>query len=64
MGLSLPRHPFALMRPNLPRQKIATCADVLAARGGTWLTVAGLVPVRQMRAPVTERSNQSGEKLT
>jgi hypothetical protein len=40
MGLSLRRHPFALMRHDLVRQKIATCADVLAAREA----VAGLVP--------------------
>jgi error-prone DNA polymerase len=38
------------MRHDLARQKIATCADVLAARDGPWLTVAGLVLVRQMPA--------------
>ncbi len=41
MGLPLRRHPFAFMRLDLERQKIATCADVLAARDGTWLTVLG-----------------------
>jgi error-prone DNA polymerase len=50
MGLSLRRHPFAFMRHDLAQQKIATCADVLAARDGTWLTVAGSVLVRQMPA--------------
>jgi hypothetical protein len=31
------------MRHDLASQKIATCADVLPARDGKWLTVAGLV---------------------
>jgi error-prone DNA polymerase len=50
MGLSLRRHPFAFLRQDLARRDIATCADVHAARDGTWLTVAGLVLVRQMPA--------------
>jgi error-prone DNA polymerase len=50
MGLSLRRHPFAFLRQELAHRQIGTCADVLAARDGTWLTVAGLVLVRQMPA--------------
>jgi error-prone DNA polymerase len=50
MGLSLRRHPFAFLRQELAHRDIATCADVRAARDGTWLTVAGLVLVRQMPA--------------
>jgi error-prone DNA polymerase len=50
MGLSLRQHPFAFLRQDLARRQIATCADVRAARDGTWLTVAGLVLVRQMPA--------------
>ena len=46
MGSSLWRHPFGFTQ-DLAHQKIATCADVLAARDGTWLTVAGAVLVRQ-----------------
>jgi len=48
MGLSLRRHPFAFLRQDLARRQIATCADVRAPRDSTWLTVAGLVLVRQM----------------
>lgn len=50
MGLSLRRHPFAFLRQDLARRTIVTCADVRAARDGTWLTVAGSVLVRQMPA--------------
>jgi error-prone DNA polymerase len=50
MGLSLRRHPFSFLRQDLARRQIATCADVRAARDGKWLTVAGLVLVRQMPA--------------
>ncbi len=50
MGLSLRRHPFSFMRKELAYRKVATCADVLTARDGTWLMVAGLVLVRQMPA--------------
>ena len=50
MGLSLRRHPFAFMGPALAGQNIVTCAEVLAARDGAWLTIAGLVLVRQMPA--------------
>src|SRR5215467_95215 len=34
VGLSLRRHPFAFLRQDLAHRKIATCADVRAARDG------------------------------
>jgi error-prone DNA polymerase len=53
---ALRRHPFAFLRQDLAPRKMATCADVRAARDGAWLTVAGVVLVRQMPASVVRRS--------
>jgi error-prone DNA polymerase len=46
-GLSLKRHPVALIRPALRQRKILTCARVLELEHGTWTKVAGLVLIRQ-----------------
>ena len=47
VGLTLRRHPVAFLRGDLARQRIIPCRDLLAARDGQRLTVAGLVLVRQ-----------------
>ncbi|MGR3199770.1 MAG: error-prone DNA polymerase, partial [Paracoccus sp. (in: a-proteobacteria)] len=46
-GLSLRRHPVAFLREGLARRRIATCAQINAARNRHWHEVAGLVLVRQ-----------------
>lgn len=46
-GLSLRSHPVALLRQDLRRQGIITCADLSRTRDGRRVTVSGLVLVRQ-----------------
>ena len=46
-GLSLKRHPVALIRPELNQMRITTAAELSALGHGTWVKVAGLVLVRQ-----------------
>jgi error-prone DNA polymerase len=46
-GLSLRSHPVAFLRPDLAAKGILTCAEILRAKDGGWLTTAGLVLVRQ-----------------
>lgn len=46
-GLSLRHHPVAFLRPDLKRRRVVPCAELRTARDGRWLTVAGLVLVRQ-----------------
>ncbi|MCC7428117.1 MAG: error-prone DNA polymerase [Alphaproteobacteria bacterium] len=46
-GLTLRSHPVAFLRPDLAARGIRPCAELLAARDGSAITVAGLVLVRQ-----------------
>ena len=46
-GLTLRRHPLALLRHDLRRRSIVTCAEAMSQRDGKWLMAAGLVLVRQ-----------------
>ncbi|MCQ8278787.1 error-prone DNA polymerase [Acetobacteraceae bacterium KSS8] len=46
-GLSLRRHPMALLRPELARRGISSCAVLAHARDGRRVSVAGLVLMRQ-----------------
>jgi error-prone DNA polymerase len=47
VGLTLRRHPLALLREDLKKRSIVTCAEAMAQRDGKWLMTAGLVLVRQ-----------------
>ncbi|NQE65435.1 error-prone DNA polymerase [Caulobacter sp. RHG1] len=47
LGLSLRRHPLALLRSDLTRQRRAPCRSVSAGRDGHFIQTAGLVLVRQ-----------------
>ncbi len=53
IGLTLRQHPVAFLRGDLARQRIVPCRDLLAARDGQRLTVAGLVLVRQRPGTAT-----------
>jgi error-prone DNA polymerase len=46
-GLSLKRHPVALVRGELARQKILPAQQILQKEHGQWVRAAGLVLVRQ-----------------
>uniref|UniRef100_B0T9E6 Error-prone DNA polymerase n=1 Tax=Caulobacter sp. (strain K31) TaxID=366602 RepID=B0T9E6_CAUSK len=48
VGLSLRRHPLALLRSDLTRLRRAPCRDVAQGRDGRFIQTAGLVLVRQM----------------
>lgn len=48
-GLSLRAHPVSFLRGELASKRIVTCAHAMSeTRDGRWITVAGLVLVRQM----------------
>jgi error-prone DNA polymerase len=47
IGLSLRAHPISFLRAELHRRDIASCAEMMSARDGTFLEVTGLVLVRQ-----------------
>ena len=47
-GLSLRRHPLALLRNDLTRRRFAPCRDVAQGKDGRFIQTAGLVLVRQM----------------
>ena len=47
LGLSLGRHPMALLRPRLARLRMRTATDLLSARHGQAVRAAGLVTCRQ-----------------
>lgn len=48
-GLSLRAHPVSFLRGELASKRIVTCAHAMnETRDGRWITVAGLVLVRQM----------------
>jgi error-prone DNA polymerase len=53
IGLTLRQHPVAFLRGDLARERIIPCRDLLAARDGQRLTVAGLVLVRQRPGTAT-----------
>jgi error-prone DNA polymerase len=48
VGLSLRRHPLALLRNDLTRRRFAPCRDVAQCKDGRFIQTAGLVLVRQM----------------
>jgi error-prone DNA polymerase len=47
IGLSLKKHPVALIRDQLNAMRIATAAQLQQAPAGRWIKVAGLVLIRQ-----------------
>ena len=49
-GLSLKRHPVSLVRDELRGQGIISAAELNATPNGRWVTVAGLVLIRQRPA--------------
>ncbi len=53
LGLSLRRHPLALLRPQLRRQGLLSAGELEALPGGQWVAAGGLVTVRQQ--PSTAR---------
>jgi error-prone DNA polymerase len=47
VGLSLREHPVSFLRQDLIKRRFVTCAEVMQARDGRWMQIAGLVLVRQ-----------------
>jgi error-prone DNA polymerase len=47
LGLSLRRHPLALLRPRLRQMRLASSAEIKTARHGQLMRAAGLVTCRQ-----------------
>lgn len=47
LRLSLKAHPMSFLRARVRQAHIAACADLKAMRDGTWVSVAGVVLVRQ-----------------
>ncbi len=60
VGLTLREHPVAFLREELARQRIVPCAELAHAPDGRFLTVAGLVLVRQKQVRVDEGVSRSG----
>jgi error-prone DNA polymerase len=50
LGLTLRRHPLALLRERLKRQRIRSAEDLSQSRNGSWIKVAGIVTCRQRPA--------------
>jgi error-prone DNA polymerase len=50
LGLTLRRHPLALLRPRLAKRRIKSSADLAESRHGDWIKVAGIVTCRQRPA--------------
>ncbi len=50
LGLSLRRHPLALLRPRLRQMRLASSVEIKAARHGQLMRAAGLVTCRQRPA--------------
>ena len=50
LALTLRRHPLALLRERLTRQRIRSSQDLLASRNGQSIRIAGLVTCRQRPA--------------
>jgi error-prone DNA polymerase len=47
LRLSLKAHPMAFLRPRLERMRGVTCAGLKDLRDGAWVTVGGVILVRQ-----------------
>jgi error-prone DNA polymerase len=47
LRLSLKAHPMSFLRARVAQARIASCADLKKMRDGTWVSVAGVVLVRQ-----------------
>ncbi len=47
VGLTLRRHPLAILRPSLEARRLVTAEEVAAARHGQWIRTSGLVTCRQ-----------------
>ena len=47
VGLTLRRHPLAIIRPRLRERRLVTAEEVAAARHGQWIRTSGLVTCRQ-----------------
>jgi error-prone DNA polymerase len=50
LGLTLRRHPLAILRPSLKALRLCTADEVANARHGQWIRAAGLVTCRQRPA--------------
>ena len=50
LGLTLRRHPLALLRERLRRKSIKSATEVANSRNGQWIRAAGLVTCRQRPA--------------
>ena len=50
LGLTLRRHPLALLRQKLTRNRIRTAEEVMNARNGQFIRTAGIVTCRQRPA--------------
>lgn len=50
LGLTLRRHPLAILRPRLKALRLSTADEVANARHGQWIRAAGLVTCRQRPA--------------
>jgi error-prone DNA polymerase len=50
LGLTLRRHPLALLRGRLAKQRIRTAEEIAGSRNGQWIRTAGLVTCRQRPA--------------
>ncbi|MEH3085736.1 MAG: error-prone DNA polymerase [Xylophilus ampelinus] len=47
LGLTLGRHPLALLRPRLARHRLLSSAQLAATRDGQWVRACGIVTLRQ-----------------
>lgn len=47
VGLTLRRHPLAIIRPRLRERRLVTAQEVESARHGQWIRTSGLVTCRQ-----------------
>jgi error-prone DNA polymerase len=50
LGLTLRRHPLALLRERLRKKRIKSAAEVANSRNGQWIRAAGIVTCRQRPA--------------
>ena len=50
LGLTLRRHPLALLRERLRRQRVRSAEELSQSRNGSWIKVAGIVTCRQRPA--------------
>ncbi len=46
-SLTLRAHPFAFLRSDLAAKRIRPCAEILHAKDSAWLSIAGIVLLRQ-----------------